>query len=294
MTLPPSDSVTQAIAVSHEDDEISLLDLLLVVTENLRLLVLGPLLAALLALGVASVLPRTWQSVTMLRGGSPTLAMVANSPAVLIPVARAQGIPAGKSVDEAVEALRARIKTGFNPKDQVLIITVSADSPEAALTLGNQVFGQIKAASSPSGPERTRLESQMADIIRREEQLDISIQALAARLRDVSGSASSDSVRSYGQLIQTARQLTTERMTIAKDLAGVDESSLLQAPSLPDRPQGRKLAVIALVAALATGFLLLLWVFTRQAMRNAETEPESAGKLRQVRAAWRRAIGRRD
>lgn len=294
MTQPPSDSVTQAVPASYEDDEISLLDLLLVVTENLRLLVIGPLLAALLALGVASVLPRTWESVALLRGGSATLATVANSPAVLIPVARAQGIPAGKSVDDAVDALRARIKATFNPKDQVLALTVTADSPEAALTLGNQVFAQIKVASSPTGPERTRLEAQLADIIRREEQLDASIQALSTRLREVPGSSSSDTVRSYGQLIQTARQLSTERMTIAKELAGVDESNLLQAPSLPDRPQSRKRAVIALVSALATGFLLLLWVFTRQAMRNAEAEPESAGKLRQLRSAWRRAIGRGD
>ncbi len=293
MNLPPSDTVNHAIA-SPEEDEISLLDLLVVIAENLRLLVLGPLLAALLALGISSVLPRSWQSITLLRGGSPTLATVVTSPAVLLPVARVQGVPAGQSMDAAVEDLRKRVKANFNAKDQVLTVTVTADTPDAALALGNRIFDQLKLASAPAGPERARLESQIADISRREEQLDGSIQALSARLRDAPGAASSNSVRSYGQVMSTAHQVSADRMAIAKQLAGVDESNLLQAPSLPDRPVSRKRAVVALVSALAAGFLLLLWVFARQAMRNAEADPESAGKLRHARAAWRRAIGRGD
>ena len=43
-----------------EDDEISLLDLLQVVADNLRLLVLGPLVAGLLALGITFAIPPTF------------------------------------------------------------------------------------------------------------------------------------------------------------------------------------------------------------------------------------------
>lgn len=43
-----------------EDDEISLLDLLQVVVDNLRLLVLGPLVAGLLALGITFAIPPTF------------------------------------------------------------------------------------------------------------------------------------------------------------------------------------------------------------------------------------------
>lgn len=48
----------------HEDDEISLLDLLQVVADNLRLLVLGPLVAGLLALGFTSVIAPTFTATT--------------------------------------------------------------------------------------------------------------------------------------------------------------------------------------------------------------------------------------
>jgi len=49
---------------SPEDDEISLLDLLQVVVDNLRLLVLGPLAAGLLALGISFIIAPTFTATT--------------------------------------------------------------------------------------------------------------------------------------------------------------------------------------------------------------------------------------
>ena len=48
----------------NEEDEISLLDLLLVVVENLRLLVLGPLAVGLAALGITFIIPPTYTAKT--------------------------------------------------------------------------------------------------------------------------------------------------------------------------------------------------------------------------------------
>lgn len=47
-----------------DDDEISLLDLLQVVVENLRLLVIGPLLAGLAALGISFAIAPTFTATT--------------------------------------------------------------------------------------------------------------------------------------------------------------------------------------------------------------------------------------
>ena len=51
-------------SVSEEDDEISLLDLLQVVADNLRLLVLGPLVAGLAALGFSFTIAPTFTATT--------------------------------------------------------------------------------------------------------------------------------------------------------------------------------------------------------------------------------------
>jgi tyrosine-protein kinase Etk/Wzc len=54
----------QSMPSVPEDDEISLLDLLQVVADNLRLLVLGPLVAGLLALGYSFTIPPTFTATT--------------------------------------------------------------------------------------------------------------------------------------------------------------------------------------------------------------------------------------
>jgi len=53
-----------AFALDDGDDEISVLDLLLVVAENARLLIFGPLLAGLAALGIAFIIPPTFTATT--------------------------------------------------------------------------------------------------------------------------------------------------------------------------------------------------------------------------------------
>lgn len=287
-----SDRDADPAADPAADPELGLADLLLVLAENARLLVIGPVLAALVALALGSLLPQRWESVTLLRGASPTLVTVVTSPAVLLPVARAQGLAVGQSADEAVEKLRSHIKASFNPKDLVLTLAVVGDSPLAAQALGLRIFEQLKIASAPAGSEKARFETQMADINRREEQIDGPIAALSARLRDTPPAVASELSRSFGQLISTAHQLNSDRMAIAKQLAGVDESHLLQAPSLPDRPQGRKLALVALAAALGVFCLLLVVAFFRLALRAAASDPASAPKLLRAREAWHRALGR--
>ncbi len=81
------------------------------------------------------------------------------------------------------------------------------------------------------------------------------------------------------------------------ELARVDESregatiQVLDVAQPPERKSKPKKAVIAMVATLATGLALLLWVFARQAMRNASTSPETSEKLQALKKGWRRALG---
>ena len=81
------------------------------------------------------------------------------------------------------------------------------------------------------------------------------------------------------------------------ELARVDESregaviQVLDVAQPPERKSKPKKALIAIIATLATGFALLLWVFVRQALRNASNTPETAEKLLTLRMGWRRALG---
>jgi tyrosine-protein kinase Etk/Wzc len=82
------------------------------------------------------------------------------------------------------------------------------------------------------------------------------------------------------------------------EIARVDESregsviQVLDVAKPPEKKSKPKKALIAATTALATGFLLLLWVFIRQGIRNAGQNPESAEKLSRLRRSFRHALGR--
>jgi uncharacterized protein involved in exopolysaccharide biosynthesis len=82
------------------------------------------------------------------------------------------------------------------------------------------------------------------------------------------------------------------------EVARIDESregaviQVVDAATPPERKSKPKRAMMAVVATLAAGFALLLWVFVRHALRNARQDAGSAQKLGQLTAALRRSVGR--
>ena len=83
------------------------------------------------------------------------------------------------------------------------------------------------------------------------------------------------------------------------ELAKVDESregaviQVLDVAVPPDYKSKPKKALIAVLATLASGFVLLLFVFIRKALRNASDDPHAGEQLNRIRAHLRRSIGRR-
>ena len=67
---------------------------------------------------------------------------------------------------------------------------------------------------------------------------------------------------------------------------------ILDAAQPPERKSKPQKALIAIIATLAAGFVLLLFVFIRQALKNAGKDEESANKLNQLKASWQKAIGK--
>jgi uncharacterized protein involved in exopolysaccharide biosynthesis len=81
------------------------------------------------------------------------------------------------------------------------------------------------------------------------------------------------------------------------ELAKVDESregaviQVLDAAQPPEKKAKPQKALVAIIATLAAGFALLLFVFVRQALRNAGQNSESTQKLTALKASWRRSLG---
>ncbi len=67
-------------------EKFTLLDILLVIAENLRMLVFGPLIAGLIAFLCVTLLPKTYVSTAILKAEQVTASLM-NSASVLDPVA---------------------------------------------------------------------------------------------------------------------------------------------------------------------------------------------------------------
>ncbi len=82
------------------------------------------------------------------------------------------------------------------------------------------------------------------------------------------------------------------------ELAKVDESregaviQVLDVAEPPERKAKPKKAMISIIAALASGFALLLFVFIRSALKSASQNQETQNRISALQISWKKALGR--
>jgi uncharacterized protein involved in exopolysaccharide biosynthesis len=273
------------------EDEISLLDILQVVVDNLRLLVIGPMLAGLLALAVAWVWPKTYESTAILKADQTT-ASVMLSAAVLDPIARNMGYATTMSTDEARMKLARQVKASINAKDKLLTLTTQADTPQAAQALAQAVLQQTFTQSQPRDSEKLRLEKQLAQAKAREAEAMQAMQLLVKKLDAASGNGAPDLAQGYAQMMGVVKESQAAQFDIERQLQSLDTSALVQQPILPTKPVAPKMWLVAVLVTLASGFLLLIFVFSRQTIHNVSKNSDLAKKFESLQASWRKALGK--
>ncbi len=274
-----------------EDDEISLLDLLQTIVDNLRLLVIGPIVAGLLALAAASFWPKTYESTAILKA-EPITGTIMLSTAVLDPIANSLGYTPQIPIDDARAKLKEQVKANINVKDKLLTLTAQANTPQAAQALAQAVLQQTYAQSQPRDSEKLRLQKQLVQAQVREKEATQTAQLLGRKLDAVGSTGASEVAQGYAQMIGVVKESQNTQLDIERALQGLDGSALVQEATLPTKHAAPKRSLIAIVAALAAGFALLLFVFIRQALRSASQNEESAPKINALQASWRKALGK--
>lgn len=270
--------------------EISLLDLLIVVAENLKLLIFGPIVAGLLALGYAFTLPPSFTSQAIL--AFPTLQQaqqavaLMTSPLVLDPVAESLDLAAGRSKQVARAGLISQVKVDVG-KDGLLRLDVTADTPAQAQVISNAIIENWLKTTVPDEQER-------ADLTAR---LDYAKKSLASvrQLLDRMAADGGENLKKpltrgeAGTSIVAIGELQSryfnDVLTISRTLKGLTREVVRQPPTLPGEPVSAKKGMKAVIAAVVTGFALLLWVFFRLIWRGAARDPATAEKLAKLRVA---------
>lgn len=280
-----------------EENEISLLDLLLVVVENLKLLILGPAVVGLLALAIGYALPQSFTSQAILvlptSTATPTstpmsaqAAAMMVSPLVLDPVIQSLSLSAGLTIESARAKLTSQIKATVG-KDGLLRLDVTASTPLEAQKIANAVIDSWLKSTVPGEKDRADLEVRLINAkvslesVRR--LLDRLIGEDSAALnKPLTLGGANISIVAVGEL---QARYQADVLSIPRALQGLSRDVVAQPPTLPIEPVAPKKSLIAILAALGSGFALLLWVFMRQAWKNAAQDPDAAKKQAKLRAA---------
>lgn len=276
----------------HPSEDMGLLDVLITLAENIKLVTLGPLIAGALALGITFIWPQTFESVTVLQAEAAIGSLVSTA-AVLDPVAKSLGMHNDATVEQARNMLRSRIKTQIGRSDKLLTLTVSGSTPAQAQELANAVLKATFFQSQPKGSRKDRLERQLAEARGRLHTAQFSsaqlTQSLGITTRGVSAASMTQQLdaldvltRGSSGLLEAAATAQRQIVELEAELDGLSDAQIIQAPTLPEIPASPKKVKTAGLAAFLTGFVIVLFLFLRRTVRSVR-DPKDVAKLVRLR-----------
>ena len=258
-------------AVNHYDEEeISLLDILVTLAESWKLLVFGPLIAAALAGGLSFLWPKTFESVAIVRLSEEEVALLHAAP-VLDPLIEKFGYL--QKTDGIKDDARISIKKDLNfstdKKTKFATVVAKGRTPETAQALGQAAMAALLIELQPKGKEKEAILQEIA--------VNNQLIAQGVILVERQGGKANNSKAQIANLKLNNLELGLKLQAKGKEI-------FAQEPSLPQRKTSPKCSMVVLLAMLASGFALLLFVFIRSAWRNAAQDAESASKMARIKS----------
>lgn len=281
-----------------EDDETPLLDLVLIVVENLRLLVFGSLAAGVLALAISYTQPNIYTAkATILPPGQDTTSAGAILRATMGGIGGIAGDIAGlkdpaqrniaylssdtlrntiikkydlqkrydsKSLTQTRLQLSNNVRLNSDKQTGIISIEVSDHEPDFAAELANGFVSELRAFVG-------KIDLQEAQNRRL---------FLEEQIKDVSSRSFLDQFSQQAIITGLVRQFEMAKVDEGREgptFAQVDVATPPEAKSAPKR------ALFAALTSLTAGSLLLIFIFIRQGLRNAEENPETSSKIHQIK-----------
>lgn len=222
--------------MNNEEQEISLLDLLLVVAENIRLLIVGPVLVGLFTWGIFFFLPQryTSQAILALPASMQTqAAAMMESPLMLGMVAEALQLSNGRNQPQLQAGLAEQVQATVG-KDGLLRLSVTAQTPQQAQTISGSLIDLWLKGTVPDAQARAGLEKRQSYV---QTSLDAVTRVIARRL---DAEASLSKVQIQGELgtsLRTLRELQArylgEVLSITRELQDLSRTVVKQVPVRP-------------------------------------------------------------
>ena len=261
---------------------------MVVILNNLKLLVFGPVIAALVAFAVASVLPKWYTSVAYLvvdeTGARVADARMRSTPVLDKVLAE---FPAPGDTLEARRRfldrnLRMVVAAGETQKTSGLFrLEYSDKHPRVAQKVNSLFIDAWLASTQPRPDRRTEIEAE----IERTDLQTKSVTQLIDRLQKDAPSLVSQSPQ--GELATSILGLTTKRdqnlanlITLRRLLNGVSRDVLFGSPDLPEEQSWPDWKMVTAVTYFVAVLLLLMFVILRHFSAGRDPAPSSFPKWR--------------
>jgi len=252
------------------EDSIDLLDVLLTLAENLKLLVFGALAAGLLAYGVAQVWPKKFESTAVVRADAAVATQMTTAPVVdaaLNKLGYLKGLNE-EEAEEARETLQRNISTQVGRNDRLVTLNLTARTPEQAQQLANEILANVFVASQPGEAERKRLEAEKQVMEQQVKELTETARTARRLLEEATPNTNAGTLASSIAAISANLVKIQENISaLDKKLMGLNNDDVLQAPTLPKKHASPKAGLVAIMATIGAGILLVIFVVARQALR---------------------------
>ncbi len=240
--------------------------------DNLKLLLLGPLIAALVAFGAASFWPKSYTSVAYL-ALDETGARVADARMRSVPILDKvlAGFDAPRGTLEARRRFiednrRIVVAAGETQKTSNLFRLEYVDRDPATAQKVNSLFIEAWLESTRPPPDRRAV---IVSEIERTDTQTKSISQLIERLEKDAPSLVAQSLQ--GELATPILGLIGKRdqnlailISLKSSLNGLSRDVIFGAPDLPEEPSWPRRGIITILAAFVTGLLLLMFVIVRR------------------------------
>jgi LPS O-antigen subunit length determinant protein (WzzB/FepE family) len=278
--------MTEQTVNHYEDDEISLLDILVTLAESWKLLVFGPLVAAVLAGALSFLWPKTFESTAIVRLTEAEVALVGAAPVLDPLIVKFDLLPEFDGNQDDARAYLAKKITGkFDKKTGLSTITTIAATPERAQAMGAAAIDALLLELLPKGKNKDQVEQA---ILTNEGIIANNTDAVEQLKKQMGKPGQNDTglevvMKHYATLSAEVARKELENIELRKSLTVKGAEVFVQQPILPQRKASPKLGIVVILATFASGFALLLFVFMRKAWVNALQDAKLAGKVTRIK-----------
>ena len=278
--------MTEQTVNHYEDDEISLLDILVTLAESWKLLVFGPLLAGVLAGALSFLWPKTFESTAILRLTESEVALLNSSP-VLDPLIERLGLLAEFDgvQDDARKYLQKKIVGTYDKKNNLATITATARTSDRAQEIVRLTIDALLIELLPKGKNKDQIEQKINN---NEKIISSDRDALDQLQKQMSKSVAGDAVlevvmKYYAALTAEVASKELENIELRKSLLVKGDEVYVQKASLPQRQVAPKLSLVIILALLVSLFLLFIFVIVRKILLDAMNNDKTKEKFNMIK-----------